>query len=73
MTDLQKFVKNIEEIQAEVARIDAIKRDYEIAHGEEDKLYLKVLNLIAEGTPNPDGLARAVLVTKDIKFNRVYS
>lgn len=63
---------------AEVARVlasieeAAAEGDYEVAHGREDALYVRVLRAIAEGrTDDARALAGAALAAQDIGFDRV--
>jgi hypothetical protein len=62
----------VDEVLARVARIEAMKGDDEIAHGEEDTLPQDVLSAIAERrcVGAPADLAAAALKTLEIKFAR---
>jgi hypothetical protein len=60
----------VDEINARVDKIEAEMRDYEAAHGDEDKLHVDVLRAIAEGAPNAAELARAALRTTSLDFAR---
>ena len=58
-------------VDAIVATIDAIKDDYEVAHGMEDDLHRAVLRTIAaRHTTYPPRLAKAALKTVDLDFAR---
>ncbi len=59
-------------VDAEVARIRTMARDYEAAHSAEDDLYTKVLEEIAKGknTDRATRLAKSALKTKKIMFSR---
>jgi len=63
---------NINVVEAMVDQIELLAKDgdHEAAHIAEDELYIKVLEAIASGYKNPDGLAIAALEAKDIEFDR---
>ncbi len=46
--------------------IEDMARDYEVAHGEEDRLHLEVLEAIAAGTCEQPELCAAVAVTTQL-------
>lgn len=56
-----------------VAEIAAVSGDSEHAHSLEDTLYRDVLRAIAEGQPDPRGLAQAALACDSIRFARYYA
>lgn len=61
----------IEEVEAEVERIRAMRGDDESAHSAEDRLWENVLRTIASGYGDkPSSLAAAALKTADIDFAR---
>lgn len=61
----------VEDVQAEVQRIDSIKWDYEKAHSAEDTLYADVLSEIARRSKGTFGkLAAAALETSKLEFSR---
>ena len=61
----------LEEIRAEVARIDHIKGDDESAHSMEDGLMERFIMHVAEhGPADLAEMAREVLKTGDISFAR---
>lgn len=62
-------IKEVEGMLASIADHASINDD-ELAHMEEDNMYTRVLEAIAEGVPNAKALAAAVLKTKSIRFNR---
>lgn len=62
---------NIEQIKAEVAHIESIKWDDEVAHSLEDNLHLKFIGFVAQsGPPELAAMALEVLKTKDMDFAR---
>jgi hypothetical protein len=63
----------VDEIRDRIARIDDASDDSEHAHREEDRLYCDVLKAIADGAPDPAGLARAALEARDLLFDRCYA
>ena len=63
--------QNIRQIRETIAKIDAIKRDYEAAHSMEDELLECTLRMIAAGAPNPQEMATEALRVKYLKFLRV--
>lgn len=64
----------LSEIERAVAHIGDIKADAEEAHECEDKLYLKVLESIANGTcKQPRRCAKAALKANNIEFPRWYA
>jgi len=63
----------VEEVRQRVAQIDDIADDGERAHRDEDRLFCDVLKAIADGAPDPAGLARAALESRDLDFDRNYS
>ena len=63
----------IAEIQRKVKKIESVKRDVEVAHLIEDKLFTDVLVAIASGADNPQELASEVLKSKEIDFPRLCS
>jgi hypothetical protein len=61
----------LQEVIDEVKNIAAIgRRDEEVAHRDEDKLHVLVLQAIADGIENPAGFAREALKTRDLDFPR---
>lgn len=61
----------IEDVEAEVARIQEMRFDDEAAHSAEDRLWENVLRTIASGYgAKPSALARAALKTTEIDFAR---
>jgi hypothetical protein len=63
---------NLTEIRERLAQIDSSKRDPEVAHGQEDRLFADVLRAVAEGTAGPDE-AREALKAEEIRFPRWYA
>jgi hypothetical protein len=62
---------NIDKIKLEVARIDAMKGDYEIAHSAEDSLRDDFILYVAEhGESGLAEMAREVLKTNELDFAR---
>jgi hypothetical protein len=59
------------EINERVQAIKDIAYDYERAHDTEDRLYIDVLQAIANGADNPRELAAAALATLKIAFARL--
>ncbi len=58
-------------IKGKVNYIDLIKRDYEVAHGEEDKLYEDFIHYISQSDNKEMAeMAKEVLKTCDIEFPR---
>ncbi len=64
---------DVQEVQRQVARIREMADDNESAHAKEDSLWANVLEAIAGGISDSDGLASAALKTKEITFSRWYS
>ena len=62
-------VFTVRDILAVVERIRAVSGDDEHAHGLEDDLHQRVLELVAQGKAGPDE-ASAALQTKSIEFSR---
>jgi len=60
----------INDVKEKVEEIRTRRYDDEVAHNLEDKLYREVLQEIAKGTANPNGLASAVLESRKLNFNR---
>jgi len=64
----------VSDVEEEVASIlDIGRHDAETAHSNEDALYLKVLTAIAEGHPEPAGLALVAMKTQTGGFSRWYA
>ena len=63
-------INDITDVTRRLDRISEAKGDYEVAHGMEDNLYKDVLRAIANGTPDPRGLATMALVAEGIDFPR---
>lgn len=62
---------NVNDILARVERIRASAGDDEVAYGMEDDLHVEVLRAISQGVcEDPEGCAKATLLTLDIKFCR---
>jgi hypothetical protein len=61
---------NVSDVEAAIEEIRSEGSDYEKAHGMEDSLYVEVLQAIADGASNSHELARAVLKTKKMSFDR---
>ena len=61
---------SVEAIGTWISHLETIKRDYEAAHSDEDRLHRSVLYLIAEGTPHHRELALAALDSRDVNFVR---
>ena len=59
-----------DDVRDRVEYIRSIARDDERAHAHEDRLYLEVLQAIAEGHPEASALAREALRAADIEFAR---
>lgn len=60
-----------EEIQQHVAAIKGLSGDFEAAHSQEDKLYEKFIQYVADTHTGKLGeMATEVLKTKKIKFDR---
>lgn len=62
-----------DEVRRRVAGIDDMADLTERAHMAEDRLYLDVLEAIAEGAENPAGLARAALAAHHLGLDHYYS
>lgn len=62
----------IEEVEAKVKEIAAMRGFDETAHEMEDDLREDVLRAIANGAENPSGLAAAALKTSELPFARWY-
>jgi hypothetical protein len=62
-----------DEINERVQAIKDIAHDDEVAHSAEDRLYIDVLQAIANGADNPRELAAAALATQGIEFARWYA
>jgi len=62
----------VSDVEKDVAEIEAMKRDDEMAHSFEDALYEKVLIAIRDREPgdDPADLAKAALKTQEIEFAR---
>ena len=60
----------IDKIIQAIARINVARSDAEIAHGLQDRLYVKVLEAIAAGADDPAALAAEALKARDIEFAR---
>jgi hypothetical protein len=60
----------VEDIEKRIQEIEAEQDDCEVAHGLEDGLMHDVLQAIADGHPDAQALAAAVLKTSDIAFPR---
>jgi hypothetical protein len=58
------------DVRNAVDEIIAYSSDDEKAHDLEDDLYERVLRAIASGARYPRALARAALLTKELKFKR---
>lgn len=61
---------DIDQVRDRVRHIDALSRDDEGAHAEEDTLHQNVLQAIADGADNPAALAEEALKTQNIDFAR---
>lgn len=59
-----------QDVQARVARVEAMAGDDGGAHSEEDRLYQDVLRAIAEGSPDAAALASVALRTAEVDFAR---
>lgn len=60
----------VKEVRRRVKVIETVREDDEAAHGREDRLYVAVLNAIANGAKNGQGLALEALKARDIDFAR---
>lgn len=60
----------LDEITKRVAMIWETRGDAEIAHSEEDRLYLDVLRAIAEGEPEAQAFAVVALTVSRMDFPR---
>jgi len=60
----------IDEIRKRVAGIEEEAWDAEVAHSNEDDLYIDVLRFIAEGDTEVAPLAREALRVREITFPR---
>lgn len=61
---------NLKLIENSIKELEAMRGDDEAAHSFEDKLYIAVLQDIANGVYNPQDLATTVLKAQDVKFER---
>ena len=61
---------NLETVGRLVAEIETCKDDADAAHSKEDRLYIVVLNAIADGCPDAPLLAREALKTQGFDFER---
>lgn len=60
----------VQDVSNRVAKIEAIKGDYEAAHDMEDELYSDVLEHIAAGGKNGQALVKEALKAQQVKFPR---
>jgi hypothetical protein len=63
---------DVVEVRRRVAVINALSQDSEGAHVAEDELYIDVLEAIADGAENPQGLAEEALRANDLDYLRWY-
>ncbi len=63
----------VKQVADRLRAIEQEKDDFEVAHAAEKRLYMDVLQSIAEGAKNPGALAREALKACDIEFIRVYA
>lgn len=63
-------IKTLDDVKNEVARIEAMKDDDELAHSSEDDLHQAVLHQIALGHPQSAEMAKEALRTRNIYFAR---
>jgi hypothetical protein len=61
----------VQQVKNRVCAIEAVKRDFEVAHSMEDELYIEVLRAIVAGVPDTQELAEAALESQTIDFDRV--
>lgn len=62
------------ETKLRVMAIVDLQKDFEAAHGAEDKLYRDLLKSISDGKcEDPKKCARLALQSKQVKFKRSYS
>jgi hypothetical protein len=61
----------VQQVKNRVSAIEAVKRDFEVAHSMEDELYIEVLRAIVAGVPDIQELAEAALESQAIDFVRV--
>lgn len=59
-----------DELHAAIDALEAVTADDEMAHSEEDRIHREVLEGIANGAPNPAGLAALALKTRELDFSR---
>ena len=64
---------NIAEVRERLTRIEAMSGDSEIAHMEQDKFLLDVLQAVADGAYAPEEIAVVALEVQNIKFTRWYA
>jgi hypothetical protein len=67
---------NADDVRARVEQLRAAydaSGDDETCHADEDELHRDVLKAIADGAPDPAGLAREAIRTDELTFARWYA
>ena len=65
--------QTVDDVRRVVDYIASIQDDNEVAHGAEDAMRQRVLELVAEGHPDSAELAKAALESSTITFGRWYA
>lgn len=63
----------IEQVKMVVKQIEGEMGDNEAAHGDEDRLYVAVLEAIADGSPDAQELAKEALKANKLEYDRWYA
>lgn len=63
----------VETVTARLKEIQEVADDCEVAHMEQDKLYLDVLRAIANGAENAAELAAEAVKVDDMHFSRWFA
>ena len=61
---------NKEDIEERIAEIKRLSWDSEAAHAREDQLYQGFVRMIADSNGPYSNMARLILSTQELKFNR---